>query len=123
MKRRDAAFGLLALAAASLARAQTPAQLPRIALIDSTEPPANMAEGGNPMWSALLGELRRLGHIERQTVSVDRWSGGGAATAAGYASLASKVVASQPRVIVVRARPVLAPLAAATKKVPIVAIG
>ncbi len=123
MNRRDAAFGLFALAAAPLARAQTQAQLPRIALVDSTELPANMVEGGNPVWSALLGELRRLGHIERQTVSVDRWSGGGAATAAGYAALASKVVASQPRVIVVRAQTLLRHFAAATKKVPIVAIG
>jgi putative ABC transport system substrate-binding protein len=123
MNRRDAAFGLVALAAAPLARAQSQAQLPRIALVDSTEVPANMAEGGNPVWSALLGELRRLGHIERQTVLVDRWSGGGAATAAGYAALASKVVASQPRIIVVRGRTMLSHIAALTKKLPIVAIG
>ena len=123
MKRRDAAFGLLALLVAPLARAQTQTQLPRIALVDSTEPPANMAEGRNPLWSALLGELRRLGYVEAKTISIDRWSGGGAATAAAYAALAGKVVASQPRVIVVRARPVLVQIAAATKKVPIVTIG
>ena len=123
MKRRDATIGLLALLAAPLARAQAQAQLPRIALVDSTEQPANMAEGGNPRWSALLGELRRLGYVEGKTISVDRWSGGGAATAAGYSALASKVVTSQPRVIVVRSRTVLVHIAAATKKVPIVAIG
>ena len=121
MKRRDAAFGLLALLAPPLARAQTQAQLPRIALVDSTELPANMAEGRSLYWTALLGELRRLGHIEGKTISVDRWSGGGASTAA-YAALADKVVASQPRVIVVRGRTVLDHFAAATKKVPIVAI-
>ena len=123
MKRRDAAFGLLALLAAPLARAQAQAQLPRVALVDSTEPPANMVEGGNPYWSALLGELRRLGYVEGKTISVDRWSGGGAATGAAYAALAGKVVASQPRVIVVRSRSVLVHFAAATKKVPIVAMG
>jgi putative ABC transport system substrate-binding protein len=123
MNRRDAAFGLVALLAAPLARAQSQAQLPRIALVDPAEVPANMAEGADPMWSALLGELRRLGHIERQTVSVDRWSGGGAGTAAGYAALAGKVVASQPRVIVVRGRTMLSHVAAVTKKLPIVAIG
>ena len=123
MKRRDAAFGLLALLAAPLARAQAQAQLPRIALVDSTERPANMVEGGNPLWSALLGELRRLGHIEGKTLSVDRWSSGGAATAAAYAALAGKVVASQPRVIVVRGGIGLVHVAAATKRVPIVAIG
>lgn len=123
MKRRDASFGLLALLAAPLARAQSQGQLPRIALVDPAELPANMVEGGNPVWAAFLGELRRLGHVEGQSVSVDRWSGGGAATAAGYSALASKVVASKPRVIVVRARSVLVHVAAATKKVPIVAIG
>ena len=121
--RRHALFGLLALLAPPLARAQAQAQLPRVALVDSTEPPASMAEGGNPVWSALLGELRRLGYVEGKTISVDRWSGGGAATAAGYSALAGKVVASQPRVIVVRARTVLVHIAAATKKVPIVGIG
>jgi putative ABC transport system substrate-binding protein len=123
MNRRDATSGLLALLAAPLTRAQPQAQLPRIALVDAAELPANMAEGGNPVWSALLGELRRLGHVEGRSVGIDRWSGGGAATAAGYRALAEKVVASEPHVIVVRGTTMLVHVAAATKRVPIVAIG
>lgn len=123
MNRREATILLLALGAAPCVYAQTRARTPRIALVDPGEQIANMAEGRHPLWGAFLAELRRLGYVEGQTISADRWSGGGVATDAAYAALARKVVASEPRLIVVRARAMIVPIAAATTAVPIVAVG
>lgn len=123
MKRRSFFAALGALAAAPRAYGQTPAKAPRIALVDTGEQAANMAEGRHTFWSAFLVELRRLGYVEGQTVVLDRWTSGGVVTPEAYNALARKVIASQPRLIVVRGRSMLDPIAAATKKIPIVALG
>lgn len=121
MTRRAAMLALLALAGAARAYGQ-PAKAPRIALVDPAEPTGELAEGRNPLWSALLAELRRLGHAEGRTVSIDRWSGRGVASEAANAALAQKVIAGEPRLIVVRGRNVLVAVAGATAKIPIVAV-
>lgn len=102
MNRRQVIAALLALGAASTVYAQSMAKLPRIALVDPGEQPANMAEGRHNFWSAFLVELRRLGHAEGQSIIIDRWTGSGFASAEGYSELARKAVASQPRLIVAR---------------------
>jgi putative ABC transport system substrate-binding protein len=123
MNRREAIAALLALAGAPRAHSQAPAGPPRIALVDTAAATAEIAEGRHPLWGNLLGELRRLGYVEGQNIALERWSGGGAGTAAGYSALARKVVASRPRLIVVRSRTALSPIAAETRNIPIVAVG
>jgi putative ABC transport system substrate-binding protein len=81
-----------------------------------------MVEGAPTFWSSFLKELRRLGHVEGQTVVLDRWAASGVATAEAYTALARRVVASEPRVIVARGLQMLVHVAAATRQVPIVAI-
>lgn len=123
MNRREVIAALIALAGLARAHGQARAKAPRVALVDTGEVAANMAEGRHIFWSALLVELRRLGYIEGQTVAFDRWAGGGIASAEGHRAVALKVVASKPHLIVVRGRSMLDPLAAATKEIPIVALG
>jgi putative ABC transport system substrate-binding protein len=123
LNRRRAIAALLALAGSSRAVGQTPAKMPRIALVDPGEQPANMAEGRHTFWSAFLIELRRLGHAEGQNLVVDRWTGSGFASADGYNELARKAVASQPRLIVVRGRNAMMGVARGTREIPIVALG
>jgi len=123
MNRREAIAALLALAGAPRAHSQAPAGPPRIALVDTAAATADMAEGRHPLWGNLLGELRRLGYVEGQNIALERWSGGGAGTAAAYSALARKVVASRPRLIVVRSRTAMSPIAAETRNIPIVAVG
>jgi len=119
--RRRLLAGLgVALGAPPGALAQSKA--PRIALVDTGESVTNMAER-HPYWGSLLLELSRLGHVEGQGIVVERWSSGGVATTAGYKALAGKVVASRPRLIVVRGRSTLVHVAAQTKEIPIVTIG
>ena len=65
--------------------------------------------------------MRRLGYVEGKTIIIERWSGGG--DTGGYGELVRKVVASKPRVIFSRGRSVSAPLAAATRDIPIVMVG
>jgi putative ABC transport system substrate-binding protein len=122
MKRRRAIAALLALAGSSRVVGQTAAKMPRIALVDPGEQPANMAEGRNNFWSAFLVELRRLGHGEGQSILIDRWTGSGFASAEGYNELARKAVASQPRLIVARGRNSVIALAKGTRDIPIVAV-
>jgi len=118
MNRRHTLVAIAALCAAPRALAQP---VPRIALVDTAEQPANMAEGRHPYWGSLLSELRQLGYIDGKTITIERWSGGG--DTGGYSELARKVAASQPRIIVARGRSTTLPLAAATREIPIVSIG
>jgi putative ABC transport system substrate-binding protein len=122
MNRRQAIAALVALAGSSRAVGQTPAKMPRIALVDVGEHAANIAEGRPTFWSAFLVELRRLGHVEGQNLVIERWTGTGSASAEGYSELARKVIASQPRLVVVRGRNLTLALAKGTKDIPIVAI-
>jgi putative tryptophan/tyrosine transport system substrate-binding protein len=67
MRRRAFLAGVVAAAVSPLAmvRAQQPAKLPRVGIL-ATSPPSN-----TPSYQALLGELRRFGWIDGQTVTID----------------------------------------------------
>ena len=73
------AAAALALLLATPAVAQRAAEIPRIALVALNESTANMREGGNPRWAALLRELGRIGYVEGKTIIINRWSGEGRA--------------------------------------------
>jgi putative ABC transport system substrate-binding protein len=110
-----------ALAHPTFALAQPASKLPRLALVDSSEPPAGMAEGRHPLWGTLLTELRMLGYVEGKSIVIQRWSGGG--DTGTYAALARKIIESRPSLIVSRGRSVTIHIAAATKDIPIVSVG
>src|SRR5262245_56778428 len=98
MKRRDLLAGLLPVAAASLARAQQPGEMYRIAIFHPTAPVSALSDhSGLPWWEALYEELRRLGYEEGRNLRVDRYSGGGQRET--YSSFVSKIVATQPHLI------------------------
>ncbi len=118
-RRRSLLLGLAAIGAAPPCLAQ-PAKLPRIALLDSTDRVETMGEK-HLYWGPLLVELRRLGHVEGNTLAVERWSG--SADTAGYAAMVKKLAATRPDVIVAWGFTMISAIAAATKSVPIVGVG
>ena len=119
--RRTFLTAAATLAAAPRTVLSQAARLPRVALV-ARQTITEMAEGGHPNWSALLGELRRLGHIEGQTIAFERWSVRGLSTEQG-ALAARQVVATHPDVVVVTGGNRITRFIAATTAIPIVGIG
>ena len=119
MKRRDFTAGLL-LASVTRVRAQERANQHRIAIIIF----AGLARIDDPRdrtFQAFWEELRRLGDIEGQNHTVERYSGEG--RPASYADLAREVVNRNPDVIVATTSPVARAVRTATGTIPIVWIG
>ena len=121
MKRRDFTIGLLLAAAARSARAQELARQGRIAIVVSSGPITSISENGTRPWQEFFAELGRLGDIERQNLSVERYSGEGQPQ--GFADLAREVVSRNPDVIVAIGPPITLAITAATGTIPIVATG
>jgi putative ABC transport system substrate-binding protein len=103
MRRRDFAIGLLLATGARAVRAQEPTKRRRIAIVISTGPVARINDPGSRYWQAFWDELRRLGDVEGQNLTVERYSGEG--RPAGFADLAREVVSRNPEVIVAIAGP------------------
>jgi putative ABC transport system substrate-binding protein len=118
MRRRDFMMGLLIAAAVPSAPAQEPAKQHRIALIASR--PVALINGSH-VFGAFFAELSRLGDVEGQNLTVERYSGGG--RPAGYADLARQVVSRKPEVIVVGTNPIAQAVRSITGTIPIVWIG
>jgi putative tryptophan/tyrosine transport system substrate-binding protein len=126
MRRRDFTLGLLLAAATQSVRAQEPAKRHRIAIIIPAGPAAVTSEtSSDPLrrreYQPFFQELRRLGDVEGQNLTVERYSGEGRPE--GFADLARKVVGRNPDVIVVHTYPVARAVRAATNTIPIVCIG
>jgi putative ABC transport system substrate-binding protein len=119
MRRREFAAGLL-LASATGVWAQEQAKQHRIAIIAS-RPVALIDDPGSALFVAFFEELRRLGHVEGQNLTIERYSGGGRPE--GYADLAREVVNRNPEVIVVGTNPIALAVRAAGGTTPIVWIG
>jgi putative tryptophan/tyrosine transport system substrate-binding protein len=79
VRRRDFAIGLLFAATTPTLRAQEPAKQHRIAIVISTGPIARINDPNSRAWQAFWKELRRLGEVEGKNLTVDRYSGEGAA--------------------------------------------
>ena len=120
MRRRDFTIGFLLASAAQSVRAQERVKQHRIAIVAS-RPVALIDDPGNLFFGAFFEELRRLGDIEGQNLTVERYSGGG--RPAGYADLAHQVVSGKPDVIVAGTNPIAAAVRAATGTIPIVWAG
>lgn len=98
--RREFIAGAVSAAAVSRAAAQQSAKRPRLAIYSPFEPIALMHEDGdNRYYRALFEELRRLGHVEGQTLTVERYAK--EQNTAGPAALAAEVVRSNPDVVYV----------------------
>lgn len=104
-----------------MARAQEAAVNKRIAWVHPSAPLADLREdGGDRIYGAFLGELRRLGRVEGSNLVVERYSAEGRIDR--YAELARTVVQRQPTVIFTSGTDMTRVLMAATKTIPIVAI-
>ena len=121
MRRRDVTAGLLLAAAAQPLWAQEPAKQRRIAIVIPAGPITSISDTGIRGWQAFFEELRRLGEIEGQNLTVERYSGEGRPE--GFADLAREVVGRSPDVIVAQTNPVALAVRAATGTIPIVWVG
>jgi putative ABC transport system substrate-binding protein len=121
MRRRDFTTGLLLAVATRSVWAQEPAKQHRIAIITPAGPVAAVSDTGLRAWPAFFEELRRLGDVEGQNLSVERYSGQG--RPGGYSDLAREVIGRNPDVIVAISNPIARAVRAASATVPIVWIG
>jgi putative tryptophan/tyrosine transport system substrate-binding protein len=97
MRRRDFMLGWLLATVAPSVRAQESAKQHRIAIITPAGPVADLSDTGPRAWPAFFDELRRLGDVEGQNLTVERYSGEGRPER--YADLAHEVVNRNPDVI------------------------
>jgi len=118
MRRRDFTIGLLLAAAAGTALAQEPAKQHRIAIIIPAGSVTSIDDPGRLYYRAFWEELRRLGDVEGQNLTVERYSGEGRPE--GFADLAREVVSRNPDVIVASTEPVEQALHTATAIIPMV---
>ncbi|HEX9468160.1 MAG TPA: ABC transporter substrate-binding protein [Bradyrhizobium sp.] len=119
MKRRDFVVGAVSFAAVTRVAAQPVANSRRLAIVDVSTSHLLMHEDSDTGYRVLFAELRRLGQIEGQNLTVERY--GKEQNLSDAAALAAQVVRSNPDVIYV-----LVPFASffkhETLKIPIVTI-
>ena len=119
MRRREFLVGLLLAAAPRPSRAQQRA-IPRIAIFHPAIPAALLTEtGGGTAWRAFFQELRRLGYVEGQNLTIERYSAEGRHER--YADIARDIVNSNPDLIVTGPNTVVLAFKAVTSTTPIVA--
>ena len=123
MRRRDFTMGLLLATAAGVAQAQEPVKRHQIAIVIPAGPTAFISDTSSDtlnrrLYRAFFGELRRLGDVEGQNLTIERYSGEG--RPASHADLAREVVSHLPEVIVASTGPVALAVRAATATIPIV---
>jgi putative ABC transport system substrate-binding protein len=100
MRRRDFIAGAVSVAAATRAAAQSSTGSRRLAIFSLSEPAALMQEHSeNRYYSVLFAELRRLGHVEGQNLTVERY--GREQNTSGVDALVAAVVRSNPDVVYV----------------------
>jgi putative ABC transport system substrate-binding protein len=121
MRRRDFTIGLTLAAAARSGRAQERVKQHRIAIVRPAGSVALISDTGIRTYRAFFEELRRLGDIEGQNLTVERYSGEGRPE--GFAELARLVVNRNPDVIVVSSDAIARTARAATGTIPIVWVG
>jgi putative tryptophan/tyrosine transport system substrate-binding protein len=121
MKRRDFTIGLLLAAGTRSAPAQERVKQHRIAIIRPAGPVFVMSDTGHPFWRAFFEELRRLGDVEGENLTVERYSGEGKPE--GFADLAREAVSRNPDVTVALGEAVARAARATNGSMPIVWMG
>jgi putative ABC transport system substrate-binding protein len=102
------------------ARAERTEKVYRVAIVHPALPVAELTETGNSDFRFLLSELHRLGYVEGQNLTVERYSGRGQTE--HYAELAREVVAREPHVIVTNSSRLVLNFKEATTRIPIVGV-
>ena len=121
MRRRDFATGLALATAIRKVRAQQPAKQHRIAIVIPGGPVAIISDTGPRFYRVIFDELRRLGEVEGQNLTIERYSGEGQPK--GFADLAREVVNRSPDVIVASTEAIARAVRSASRAIPIVWIG
>lgn len=120
MRRREFIAGAVSVAMLSRAGAQPAQGIKRLAIYSPSEPSALMREDSeNRYYRALFSELRRLGRVVGETLTIERF--GAEKAAAGAPALVEEVVRGNPDVIYVVGPGALL-FKRATDKIPIVAL-
>jgi putative tryptophan/tyrosine transport system substrate-binding protein len=118
--RREFTVGLLVPTVTRFAQAQQPGKVHRIAIVHPSRPIAMLSEaGGLPIFGAFFKQLHRLGYVEGQNLSVERYSGEGRTER--YAALARDVVHSKPELIFAVSARMVHHFKATATTIPIVA--
>jgi putative tryptophan/tyrosine transport system substrate-binding protein len=117
MRRRDFTIGLLLAGTMRSVRAQAPAKQHRIAIVV----PAGSVARHQTLSQAISEELRRLGDVEGQNLTIERYSGEGRPE--GFADLARDALRWNPDVIVASTEGVARAVRALSTAIPIVWIG
>src|SRR6516164_1033329 len=106
MKRRTF-ITLIGGAAASplVARAQQPAKMKRLAMAHPTTKAEGLSIGGDPDYTIILEEIKRLGYVEGVNLTVDRYSAEGRPER--LPEIARQIVATRPDVIFALGEPVV----------------
>jgi len=120
MRRREFIAGLMVAPTMRAAIAQQPAKMKRVAMVHPSRKVDDLTINGPPFYKAFFEELSRLGYVERQNLSVGRYSGEGRTE--HYADLARDVVSTHPDLIFAMSGALALPFKSATTMIPIVAM-
>lgn len=97
MRRRDFLIATMLTTAMPHAAAQSAAKAKRVAMMHPAMKPADMRSGGDPSYTIIFEELKRLGYVEGVNLIVDRYSPEGRFDR--LPEIAHEIVATQPDVI------------------------
>jgi putative ABC transport system substrate-binding protein len=121
MKRRYLLAGILATAAVSAVRAAERDKVFRLALVATSTSVGEMTEtGNNPNYVPFFKELRRLGYVEGNNLTVLRFSAAG--DTARYDSMVREIAAVTPDAIIVSGNRLVLGLKAVTNTIPVIAL-
>jgi len=120
VRRRDFLTLVGAAALPLAAQAQKSPEMRRLAIVNPSNPVAELTETGNPRYVAFFKELRQLGYVEGQNIAIERYSGEGRTE--HYAELAREVVDRNPDVILTNRPLLVLNFKAATTTIPIVGL-
>ena len=122
MRRRDFTPGLLLALAAPSLLAQEQSKQHRIAIIRAGGSTTHISDTSPySFYKELFKELRRLGDVEGQNLTVERYSGEGRPES--FADLAREVVNRKPDLVVAISPPIAKAVRAASDTIPIVLAG
>src|SRR5579871_3942925 len=120
MRRREV-ITLLGSAAAAwpfAAHAQVPQRMKRVAMIHPATKAEDLRIGGDPNYTIMLEEIKRLGYVEGVNLIVDRYSAEGRFDR--FPEIARNVVATRPDVICAVSNALVLALQSETRTIPIV---
>ena len=120
MRRRDLIFALSGAAVSwpLTAHAEQSGRMKRVAMVNVATVPADMRIGGDPNYTIVFEEMRRLGYVEGTNLIVDRYSAEGRFDR--FPEMARDIVATRPDVIYAVANTLVLALQSETRTIPIV---